>query len=533
MNKLKSTEKQPLRSWSEQPLRSWFLKKTEYYTPELLEELAFGIPNCKDFNLIAEVAQYIPRAQGGFTRQQGILFIIYGQYKVVKENLDKFDNLKLDRELCLELVNNYDDDGREVILENFHDFQGIDKEIISKIINQDPRLVIKYWDRIPHFGLDNELFDKLYIQNKTLLMDNLFKFKGLGNDQFIRLLEDSWYCHDVVSNFDCFKLNVNNALKQQIQELINNNQDDLKYSLALAKVGQLLFPNKTLEGGLKKISSISNREQREQKKQALVEFKEFLAEYLKNWSEITSFIITILRTQPDISEEEFLSQIVTQMRQRKLEPLPFQAQENDDFIVASLEYVEIKSIFRLIKEMMKTTNKLRADYPKDEDLFEYLYGRKPNGKVKFEETLGSFYIICEDSSDYILVYKDINLADDPKAESKISKKDKDRINRAGGVSVYCDKIDWWLTAQQGMREEAPIREKIFKHEMNHLLRNYVFEILRQLSAKPIIISDRNRNRKITIEGLLQEEHQEEHIEGDEIKEEEHIEDKIRDLGNVK
>lgn len=128
---------------------------------------------------------------------------------------------------------------------------------------------------------------------------------------------------------------------------------------------------------------------KDERPEAFQEYKKKLIEQKENLAKMQEALIALIRFNPD----------------RPLEELITKAQQLGEKFVFSEEQMEtIKSKLKQYSTRHSLVKELRQRFPEDNELFKFLFGREPKGRIEIIVGPITLYFRCHDINDYAYLY---------------------------------------------------------------------------------------------------------------------------------
>ncbi len=153
--------------------------------------------------------------------------------------------------------------------------------------------------------------------------------------------------------------------------------------------------------------------------QKLQEFKEQLAANKKDLSNTLQFLAHYARYYPDLTKEQFMDYFQKIPGQENLTPT------QKDLIQSGID---------LYLHRHQQVKQIRAAHPNDHELFGFLFGHQPKGKVEVIVGPITLYFRCNNPEDYAYVYGG-NFRDKESGQPDVA-----AANKSGGVFIQYPEI---------------------------------------------------------------------------------------------
>lgn len=157
------------------------------------------------------------------------------------------------------------------------------------------------------------------------------------------------------------------------------------------------------------------RAEKEEKPERLQEFKEKFAYQKEGIARVQELLIGMIRDNPDMPLEELET---------------FVNQAAPEYGLSNEQKKVVCSVLKAYTEKHKAVDEIRSKYPNDNDLFEALFGRPPQGKVEIIEGPMTLYIRAHDERDYAYIYSRAFIE-----KRDLENEDIEVANLTGGVSI--------------------------------------------------------------------------------------------------
>ncbi len=192
---------------------------------------------------------------------------------------------------------------------------------------------------------------------------------------------------------------------------------------------------------------------REEKRDALEEYKEKLVEQKEGLADMQEYFIKLIRKNPDISFEELNEEVEREGKELGL--TPFQR------IMAR----QILSRYKVKHEAIK---EIRNQYQKDSDLYKNLFGRDPKGKIEVVKGPMTLYFRCHDPEDYALIHSQAFIN-----KRQLKPEDLEAANLTGGISLGSAPIpglEGTIIAENVKKVAFENSKKTYEHEEQHAIK---------------------------------------------------------------
>src|SRR3989338_2386417 len=226
---------------------------------------------------------------------------------------------------------------------------------------------------------------------------------------------------------------------------------------------------------------------KEERSEALREYKENLAWKKEGNAKMQAAFIEIIRNNPDISLEELDQRAEDFGKELKLSPH---------------QKVVTRTVLEIYVKKHQAIKKIREKYPDDADLFQALFGQKPEGFVEILHGPITLFVRCHNVKDFALIQTQAF-----KTKKVISREELAMASIMGGISVYPSLIpglEGVITAEntQGRKFDKG-GATIFKHEEQHALnRWFEKETERQTYVGELEKAKSDGEREFSLKGLL-------------------------------
>jgi len=202
--------------------------------------------------------------------------------------------------------------------------------------------------------------------------------------------------------------------------------------------------------------------------EAFQEYKEKLIEQKENLAKIQEALVALIRFNPD----------------RPLDELIEKAQQLGDKFGFSEEQMEtIKSNLRQYSKIHNLVKELRQRFPKDNELFETLFGREPKGRIEIIAGPITLYFRCHNINDYAYLYNHSFLEKEEPSDKQI-----DLAQKTGGAKLTFNietKIEDQASASPDLviienasegHEFTEEKQKTLLHEEQHAINSLLFPL---------------------------------------------------------
>lgn len=199
---------------------------------------------------------------------------------------------------------------------------------------------------------------------------------------------------------------------------------------------------------------------REEKREALAEYKEKLARQKEGLAGLQDRLISVIRKNPDISHQDFTEIIEKEGKELKLT-------EGQKFIA--------RTFFSSYELKHGEIKKIRADYPDDVQLFKKLFGKEPKGKIEVIEGPIMLYFRCFNPEDYAPIDSGAFIEN-----RELTKEEWEVANKSGAITVIKSLVpglESSLVAENTQEIPPESRKKIFIHEEQHVIKHFFREAL--------------------------------------------------------
>lgn len=195
----------------------------------------------------------------------------------------------------------------------------------------------------------------------------------------------------------------------------------------------------------------------------LQEFKETLKNNRDHLSDTLEGLAHEIRTWPDAPKEDLLGYFERVVVKKTLSPL---------------QHNLIKTGLDVYQKRHKAVKDIRAEHPDDPELFAFLFGQTPQGKVEVMQGPVTLYFRCHNSKDYALIYNQAFQDNRNLDQIQI-----ERAKRSAGVSIRYSPIPALkdsITAEYAKGFPFDERAKqIFVHEEQHAIMDLFLATFRE------------------------------------------------------
>ena len=393
----------------------------------------------------------------------------------VQHLFEKFRHLKLDSDHAYKLI---ECGFGRVPLHHSDMFPDLiwDADIADRFIKAgDLANLVMNNEKFSGFVLDENMAAKIIKKGEIrLFFDKIDEFSGIENldsvytEKILEFVSSSLYFVDFIKNhIKKIPWLKNNELIFKLRELSNNGSEFDKQKFA--ELEEMFVLDKTLKGKFEDARSAPKDKRSEQMK----EFKSDLRRYKEWWAQITKDSIELIRSNPDIEKEELLEWFYEQALLSGFDPKPLESDdiiEKQKFIAIPIESRKVEEIFDKYQKEHGAIKRLRAQFSDDQELYEHLYGSKPEGKIEIIKGASNLHIRCWNLNDYTRVYYGKNKTE------KLTGELINRADKSGGVQTktYFEELkeDIIITAEnnkkgRSFKEKWP--QEVFVHEEQHAI----------------------------------------------------------------
>ncbi len=216
--------------------------------------------------------------------------------------------------------------------------------------------------------------------------------------------------------------------------------------------GEMFFP----ELELKDVKALSSKE----RKDALDRWKEKYVYQKEGFAKMQEDFVSQIRENPDIPLEDLNKNLDEWGAKYGFTPQQKKIAE---------------AILQEYEQKHQAVSKYRKEYPDDAELFEVMFGVKPQGKVEIVEGPITLYVKCYHLEDYTLIYSQAFLNG-----RVLTAKDIDSASDSSGVSIKTSLIQelaGTIIAQKAVGKNSDKdHDRIFVHEEQHAIRRLFKEI---------------------------------------------------------
>lgn len=226
----------------------------------------------------------------------------------------------------------------------------------------------------------------------------------------------------------------------------------------------------TPEDEIKKIKELP----KEGRPAKLREIKEKLAYQKKGLAKIQEELIKTIRANPNATYAQLFDQATEAGAQY------------------GLDWWQEEITRRLIKryiEKHEAVQKARKEYPKDNDLFEAVFGRQPKGRIEVITGPITLYFKTRDEKDYALIYSQSFLEKREPTLEEITE-----ALKTGGALIFTSLVpglEGNITAENSTIETFGYSESLHTHEEQHAITNLFKEERERLAAGHSLNEARN------------------------------------------
>ncbi|MCX6739283.1 MAG: hypothetical protein NT098_04530 [Candidatus Parcubacteria bacterium] len=221
------------------------------------------------------------------------------------------------------------------------------------------------------------------------------------------------------------------------------------------KSGEIFDPERGIRGILKV--------PKEERRQKLAEFKEKLAFQKVGMARVQDILIDEIRNKPNGKIEDFYDMAVDLGAE-------FGMNENQKKIT--------KETLEEYQTRHKAVEKMRKEYPENEELFRHLFGTVPKGEIEIVTGPVSLYIKCHNFEDYLAVcFHDKRKGGGKKRD--FTEEERKEAGESGAINVYSESypnIGWAITAENTSKlsssenvEQGSLQR--FLHEEQHAVKS--------------------------------------------------------------
>lgn len=208
----------------------------------------------------------------------------------------------------------------------------------------------------------------------------------------------------------------------------------------------------------------------EERGEKLEEFKERYAYQQERIAELTDYVIVEIRKNPDLSIDAFVERINSHL--------------GDRHRLNSIQKYRFEQALQDYKNLHQAIKKAREEYPKDDALFNALFGRTPKGPVEIIEGPMTLYIRAHHSDDYALINSQSFMEGREPTEGEL-------LHSQGfcGVSIPSSKIpelSGVIIAENAQGRPFGEHEmEIYKHEEQHAIHRLFAIVMESAQLKQL------------------------------------------------
>lgn len=198
---------------------------------------------------------------------------------------------------------------------------------------------------------------------------------------------------------------------------------------------------------------------REEKREALAEYKEKLARQKEGLAGLQARLISVVSENPDISRQEFEEIFAEESKKLKLT-------KNQRTIC--------REVFDNYQIEHRKVKKIRAEYPDDIELFKKLFHKEPKGEIEVFEEPTTLYFRCYNIEDFTLINTEAFLDN-----RLITEKELEAANFSAAVTFTTflePMLEVSVIAENARRVPLERREEILIHEKQHAIKSLFREL---------------------------------------------------------
>jgi len=224
-----------------------------------------------------------------------------------------------------------------------------------------------------------------------------------------------------------------------------------------------------------------------ERRERLRRFREKLAEQTANLARMQAELIRMLEANPDTP---------------LIELFKFVEEKGDEHNFTGEQKMMARSALRLCRNRRDGIKSAREKYPRDEELFEAMVGKKPKGRIQIVERPAVLYIRCWDPDDYEAIYMRHH------RHIQFSEAKKKALREDFGTFLYGDENSFLpelhnavaaensseIEAERGEDSEKT-SQKVMAHEEHHAIQQLFVKMTRRPKLYERIFSAEGQSMK--------------------------------------
>ncbi len=296
-----------------------------------------------------------------------------------------------------------------------------------------------------------------------------------GNDTFVTLSHfltngEFAFTKDEIAELKHLQFNLSNTPEEEIRlRELNNKGEILKNEfLEMANFPYDTYEPFVPEKEIKKIRKFSPEEQNlskedrsKLKQDRLENFKEELSKQQSGIAQLQIEILKTIRKKDNFDAKDLM---------------PIVDKTAPEFRLNPKQIYFFKNLIDECVKKHKTVKNISEKYPKDEALFENLFGEPPIGDIDVIEGPVTLYFSCQNPEDYARIYS-YELRNNKLITEKEKTEEIEKANKSGGVKIYYEDeaLRDCIIAGNAERHSPTFSREVQKHEEQHALNTLINE----------------------------------------------------------